>query len=69
MPLCDMSWKLFPGTSRMTTCTISMGVRCELRYWGGGSMNVPCKIPNGKVLAHLGLKPKVLPSSPFHKKS
>ena len=28
---------------------------------GRGSMNIPWKIPNGKVLAHLGFKSKVFP--------
>ena len=36
----------------------------KTNYGGGGSINIPCKIPYGKVLAHLGLKSKVL-SIPF----
>ena len=31
------------------------------RGGGGGSINIPCKIPDGKVLVHLGFKSKVLP--------
>ena len=32
-----------------------------LQHIGWGSINIPCNISNGKVLAHMGFTSKVLP--------
>jgi len=59
MPLTDLSfWEDF--------CTSSpqQGVKCQLRLKNklrGVSLNISWNIQDGKVLAHLGFKTKVLP--------
>jgi hypothetical protein len=60
IPLTDLSaWVGF--------CTSSpqQGLKCQLRSnkigGGGGFINIPCTISDGKVLAHLRFKSKVLP--------
>ena len=48
-PLTDLSaWVGF------YTSFPEMGVIFQLRYWRMGYINISCKIPNGKVLAHYG---------------
>ena len=39
---------------------INFDIWIFLFLWKGGSINIQWKIPNGKVLAHLGIKSKVL---------
>ena len=47
----------------------TVGLRCRnpprylSQFHGRASINIPCKIPDGKVLPHLGFKSKVLRSS------
>lgn len=66
----DKLWfrsKVFPGSLAhlsvwMGFCTSNLerGVKFQLRYWRVGTINISRKCSDGKVLANLGLKPKVL---------
>ena len=55
-PLADLS-----ACVELSTSSPKQSVKCQLWYRGWGSINISCKIPNGKVLAHLDFKWKVLP--------
>jgi len=55
-PLTDLSACLRSCTSSPQQC-----VKCQLRYWEGASINIPCKITKGKVFAHLEFNSKECP--------
>ena len=54
-PLTDLSAWVGFGTS-----SPRQGVKFQPRYWGMAPRNISCKIPKGKVLAHLELRSKIL---------
>ena len=41
----------------------TLGYQMSTSILGGGSINIPCKIPDGKFLAHMGFKSMVLPGT------
>ena len=54
----EFKWKVLPGSWKYISawvgfCTSNphQGVKFQLRFCGVGSMNISCKIPNGKILS------------------
>ena len=60
-PLTDLSaMGRFLHIKPTTGCQMSTSIK---QIWvRGGSLNIPCKISDGKFLAHLGSKSKLVPS-------